>query len=483
MDAPDQDPPAELDVRQSTSSPMILFRRYAYDYPGGPYPSLGPVTLDIPRGALALVAGPSGVGKSTLLRATNGLVPRLAGGHVSGLVRVSGRDPVRAGLAVMSGIVGFVPGEHEAGFVADTVEEEVAFALEHRGLCRSEMEHRIGDALERVQLSAVRHRDLESLSGGERQRVAIASALALRPAVLVLDEPTSQLDDDAAESVLDAIVELARQTDLTVIVSEHRLERVVPFASHLVYMAAPGSAPIVGPPRMVLPHVPRHRVPPPPNLVPGEEVLALEGVGFRYDGTPVLADAAVEVRQGEVVALTGPSGSGKTTLLRLAVGLLQPNAGRVRVAGEPIAGKTVAEICRKAGFLPQDPGLLLYADSVRQELTTTLDNHGLPATGPTDPDRLLERLGIADQAARYPRDLSTGQRQRVALGAVAVTNPSVLLLDEPTRGLDDAAIVSLASLLHASAAAGAGVLVATHDSRLTAGAHRVLHLRNGRVAP
>jgi energy-coupling factor transport system ATP-binding protein len=178
----------------------------------------------------------------------------------------------------------------------------------------------------------------------------------------------------------------------------------------------------------------------------------------------------------------GPSGAGKTTLLRLAVGLLRPRRGEVRVAGAPIADRTVAEVCRQVGYLPQDPNALLFADTVRGELAVTLANHGLDRH-PAAADALLADLGVADLAERYPRDLSTGQRQRVALAAVAVTRPVVLLLDEPTRGLDTAAIAALAATLHDLAAAGTGVLVATHDQRLARAAHRVLHLAGGRITP
>jgi len=202
----------------------------------------------------------------------------------------------------------------------------------------------------------------------------------------------------------------------------------------------------------------------------------LDGVTFGFDRQPVLDDVTLAVRAGEVVALTGPNGSGKTTLLRLVVGLLQPHEGAILVAGRPIAGRATADICRQVGYLPQDPGALLFADSVRAELLATLANHRLAPTGPHDPDPLLAELGILDLAERYPRDLSTGQRQRVALAAVAVTRPPVLLLDEPTHGLDDGAIAALAALLHERAAAGAAVLVASHDRRLVAAAHRSVRL-------
>ncbi len=461
---------------------MIRFVDFAYDYPDAMVPSLGPTSLTVPKGALVLVVGPSGVGKSTLLRAVNGLVPSFTGGTVTGHVSVAGLNPVLVGPGAMSRHVGFVSGDPETTFVTDVVEDEVAFALEHQGIGRERMRRRVLDALRAVGLRGLRHRLLATLSGGEKQRVALAGALALRPQVLVLDEPTSQLDDTSAEAVLNSTVTLARSGELTIVMSEHRIDRVVPHADLVVHIGGVGEKPEIGTPDVMAHALRRVQSPSAPPIRPGPVVLRLTALGFAYDSTPVLDGAALHVHAGEVVALTGPSGCGKTTLLRLCIGLIEPDAGEVYVAGESIAGNEVAYTCRSAGYLPQDPGALLFADSVEEELEITLSNHGLQPDAARNPLRLLERLGIGPLAKRYPRDLSTGERQRVALGAVAVTNPPLLLLDEPTRGLDDAAIADLANLLHDQARAGTGVLVATHDRRLVGAAHRVLELRHGRVA-
>jgi energy-coupling factor transport system ATP-binding protein len=224
------------------------------------------------------------------------------------------------------------------------------------------------------------------------------------------------------------------------------------------------------------------QAPSPPATTPGRQLLECRDLHFAFNGQPVLVGSSLEVRAGEVVALTGASGAGKTTLLRLVAGLLRPEQGDVRVEGRSVADRSTSDICRRVGYLPQDPNALLFADTVRDELDTTLSNHGL-ATGNGLSTALLDTLGISDLADRYPRDLSTGQRQRVALGAVAVTDPPLLLLDEPTRGLDSAAIARLAELLHDRVRAGHGVLIATHDRRLTRAAHRTIRLANGRIVP
>jgi energy-coupling factor transport system ATP-binding protein len=471
--------------RPARTPPAAVFRGFGFAFAEAPTPVLDEVDLDLPAGALTVVTGPSGSGKSTLLRSINGLVPHFSGGRAWGAVRLGGDDVFRLGPQALCGRVGFVGGDPESGFVLDVVADEVAFALEQQGLPRAEMHRRVDHALDQVGLSALAQRRITTLSGGERQRVAIAAALAVEPEMLVLDEPTSQLDDDTAAEVLEPLVGCVRAGDLTVVLSEHRLDRVVPAAERLVVLPAAGCAPIVGRPPEVLSAFPQPVTPTPPPLTPtpGDPLLEIEGVGFAYNGQAVLTGAAFVLRAGEVVALTGPSGSGKSTVLRLAVGLLRPQRGEVRVERRTIAGRSVAEVCRRVGFLPQDPNALLFADTVRAELLATLENHGLSPTGAYDPDVALTALGLAGLADGYPRDLSTGQRQRVALGAVAVTRPAVLLLDEPTRGLDAAAIAALAGLLHAFATAGAGVLVATHDRRLVRAAHRVWRLDQGRVEP
>jgi len=497
---------------------MITFEGVTYSYPGATDPVFQDVNLSLPEGEFVLVVGPSGVGKSTLLRCFNGLVPHFSGGKLSGRITVDGLDPVAATPKVMSQHVGFVFQDPEAQFVMDQVEDEIAFALENAALPRQEMRVRVEEVLDLLDLAPLRERRLETLSGGEKQRVAIASALALRPKVLVLDEPTSQLDPKSAEDVLHSLTRLNADMGLTIVMAEHRLERVLPFADSLIYIPEDGGQVLYGFPEEILAHI--DLVPPLvalgkalgwsplpltikagrrfsrrlpiASLMPvkkpkadflGQPCFSVEGLEVAYGSKPVLRGLDFEVHPGEIMALIGRNGTGKTTLLKSLVGLVHPNRGQVRVLGQDIAGMEVADVCRKIGYLPQDPNALLFADTVMDELRITLRNHGLTeANAPIPLDALLACLGLTDKAQAYPRDLSVGERQRVALGAVMVTRPSALLLDEPTRGLDYVAKQRLFELLRGWRDQGMAVLLVTHDVELVAAvADRVMVLSQGEV--
>jgi len=227
-----------------------------YRYPEAEAPALQEVDLSIEEGEFVLVAGPSGSGKSTLLRCLNGLVPHFSGGRIAGRARVAGHDPVAEGPRAMSQVVGFVQQDPEAQFVVDTVEDELAFAMENHAFGPTVMRKRIEEVLDQLSIAHLRHRRISTLSGGEKQRVAIGSVLTLQPRILILDEPTSQLDPQAAEEVLNVLRQLNVDLGLTVILSEHRLERVVQYADKVVYLPGVGEQPLAGTPNEALPQMP-----------------------------------------------------------------------------------------------------------------------------------------------------------------------------------------------------------------------------------
>lgn len=516
---------------------MIHFEHVTYSYPDterdGAYapPALSNLSLHIGEGELVVVAGPSGSGKSTLLRCLNGLVPHFYGGRFAGRVRVAGLDTRAHPPHALAATVGFVFQDPESQFVTGRVADEIAFGLENFNVPPATLRLRVEEVLDQLGIAALRERPLHTLSGGEKQRVAIAAALALRPRVLALDEPTSQLDPEAAEEVLTALQRLNTDLGLTVVLAEHRLERVAQFADRMVYLPGPGQAPLIGSPREVLRHAPlvpplvelgrrlgweplpltikegraflhrtenegrktaQYQAPqyrvfarfrPPSPVLRRPFAVELEGVSFAYNGHSALRDVSLAVQPGEFIALMGRNGSGKTTLLKHIIGLLRPERGRVRVMGQDTQMLSVADIARQVGYVPQNPGLLLFADSLWDELRFTLSNHGLSlATAPIGPEALLERLGLAGLADVYPRDLSVGQQQRAALAAILVTRPAVILLDEPTRGLDYAAKAELVALLKSWQEEGCAIIMATHDVELAArAADRAVLLSEGQV--
>jgi len=505
---------------------MIHFDQLTYTYPSASRPALDCLTLDIAEGEFVLITGPSGAGKSTLLRCLNGLVPHFTGGSLSGSITVAEHDPVAEGPQALCQTVGFVFQDPEAQFVMDRVEDEIAFALENAAIPPAEMRLRVEEALHLLDLAPLRDRPLETLSGGEKQRVAIGAALAFRPRILALDEPTSQLDPESAEDVLQALRRLNQDLGLTTVLVEHRLERVLPHADRLVYLPSFDKSKqqvLSGPPRQVL-----HQIDMTPPLVtlskalgwdplplsikegrrfagayiaqrqarpssPAPQaasrrissqppILQVKGVCFAYDGATALDGVSLTVGAGNLVVLMGRNGSGKTTLLKCITGLLRPQRGEILLEGKTIAGRGTADICRNVGYLPQDPDALLFADTVAEELQVTLRNQGLEDSPPIVPSDLLAYLGLAGLASSYPRDLSVGQRQRVALGAVTITRPNLLLLDEPTRGMDYQAKQEIVRLLREWQAAGMAVLMVTHDVELAVqAADRVVLLSQGQV--
>jgi energy-coupling factor transport system ATP-binding protein len=455
----------------------------SYRYPATDHAVLLNVSAAISPGEVILLRGASGSGKSTLLRCLNGLVPHSTGGTFAGRVTVCGLDTRQHRPRELGAQVGFVFQHPEAQFVLEEVEAELAFGLENLGLPRPLMRKRVEEVLDQVGIHHLRRRQIATLSGGERQRVAIAAALAMHPQALVLDEPTSQLDPQAAEDVLQVVLRLVAELGMTTIIAEHRVERIAPFVDRIwtiesgelrdqmprEALAAAGPRPPVVELALragwsPIPLGLRDARPFIQSQAKGHRLLAahdddgdavgrVEGVRYRYQTTPALESVSLSLRRGEVSALMGRNGSGKTTLLRLIAGLLTPQRGRITVEGRP-------------AYVPQDADAVLFASTVEDEL------HGLPeeVTAP-----------FAGWRRRYPRDLSSGQRQQLAI-AVLAAQSDVLLLDEPTRGLDPEVKRALTSFLRLRAGAGASVLIATHDVEWVARtADRVLMLADGEI--
>ncbi|WP_406009236.1 ATP-binding cassette domain-containing protein [Streptomyces sp. NBC_00637] len=552
---------------------MIRFENVSVTYDGAAEPTVQDVDFTVPEGELVLLAGPSGVGKSTLLGTVSGLVPHFTGGTLRGRVTVADRDTRTHKPRELADVVGTVGQDPLSHFVTDTVEEELAYGMESLGLPPEVMRRRVEETLDLLGLAALRDRPIATLSGGQQQRVAIGSVLTPHPRVLVLDEPTSALDPAAAEEVLAVLLRLVHDLGTTVLLAEHRLERVLQYADRVALLPARGAAPLLGTPAdmmavsPVFPPVvslgrlagwsplpltvrdarrragdlrerlegraaPREPAAPaalpsglpsgssaglpvapsagPPSGLPSGSPAGLpvappaippvrRRLFRRPPPAPSVAAAPAEVRSlsvrrarvqalrevdltvtpGETVALMGRNGAGKSTLLGTLVGLVEPSAGTVHVGGLVPHRTAPRDLVRRAGLVPQEPRDLLYADTVAAECAAADGDAG---AAPGSCRALVSDLlpGITD--GTHPRDLSEGQRLTLALAVVLTARPPLLLLDEPTRGLDYAAKARLSAVLRGLAAAGHAIVLATHDVELAAElADRVVLLAEGEV--
>jgi energy-coupling factor transport system ATP-binding protein len=493
---------------------MIRFSNVGFTYSESPSPTLSGVDLAIGEGELCLVVGPTGSGKSTLLGLMNGLVPHFSGGHVTGEVRIDGRSIRDHPPRELADIVGVVGQNPAASFVTDVVEDELAYAMENLGVAPEAMRRRVEDTLDLLGLHELRDRPLPTLSGGQQQRVAIGAVLSASPRILVLDEPTSALDPAAAEEVLAALSRLVHDLGMTVVVAEHRLERVVPFADSVIVVPGKGAAIEMGSPGSVMAHssiappivelgrlagwspIPlsvrdarrvatplRQRLssaePPAARARRGEPAASVERLFASYGAVVALEGVDLEFERGQVTAVMGRNGSGKSTLLGHLAGLRAPDKGTVEVLGAAPSTLSPKELIARVGMVPQDAGILLYRSTVADECETADRESGLPA-GATA--AALDRVLPGVPRDHHPRDLSEGQRLSVALAVVLAPAPPLVLLDEPTRGLDYPSKERLVAVLRELAADGHCVVLATHDVELVASvAERAVVLAQGEV--
>jgi energy-coupling factor transport system ATP-binding protein len=490
---------------------MIKFSNFSFYYPDNPFPVLNEINLEIPPGSLSLITGASGSGKSTLLRCINGLVPHFSGGKVQGEVNVFGSNPITLGTGEMADNVGFVFQDPESQFIFDVVEDEIVFLLENQSLPHELMQRRMDEICHQLGLEKIRNNKIQALSGGEKQLIAIASVLVGLPKVLILDEPTSQLDQATAARVMKIVLQLKQKYGLTVLVAEQRLERILPFADQIIHLQGKGRVQ-AGKPEIVIQEM--SLVPPiiqiarkldmdplpiyekdfpggaftqEPKLI-GEPfhhmhktpVMQLDNLTVSSGNHSILTDVDLKLYQGEILTLLGSTGSGKTTLIRSALSLIE-SSGEIMIFGKSHNETKRDRIIRQMAYLPQNPNDLLFAESVLDELITTLRNHNKTYKR----EELIEFLSLFnldEKLNTYPRDLSVGEKQRTALSAITVHDPQVILLDEPTRGLDYANKALLADLLSAWKNEGKAILIATHDIEFAAIiADVVAIIENGRI--
>ncbi len=471
---------------------MIELQHVTVTYADAARPVLDDVSLHIPEGDLALVAGPTGSGKSTLLGCLTNLVPRFTGGRRTGKVLLDGDDITTTAPRELADRIGYVGQNPLAGFVTDTVESELAFGMEQLGIDPNRMRVRVEEVLDLLGITDLRRRALRTLSGGQQQRVAIASVLTSRPRVLVLDEPTSALDPVAAEDVVSLLSRLVHDLGLTVVMAEHRMERVVEFCDSVVLVSR-GTV-LSGAPREVLavspvapplvdlgrrsgwsplpltirdgrraakPERTAWRAHPPVLPAPREssgDGLVAEGIVVTYGPLVAVRGVTLTAHAGQVTALVGRNGCGKSSLLWACHGSGRRRAGDVTIGGR---AQTPGDIA----LVPQTASDVLYLATVAEELELADADAALPigSTG-TILDELVEDVD-RDQ---HPRDLSEGQKLALVLAIQLARSPEVVLLDEPTRGLDYAGKAALTRILRGLAAEARTVLIATHDAEFIA---------------
>jgi len=491
---------------------VIKFSNVSLVYPTSTKTILEGLTFSIQEGEMVLVIGSTGTGKSSLLRLINGLVPHHTGGILAGDVSVDGISTqlVRPGeLAHLIGIVGQNP---STGFVTDTVEEELVFGMESLNMPPDVMRKRVEEILDLLALAPLRNRAISTLSGGEQQRLAIGSALVMHPKILVLDEPTSALDPIAAEEVLSIIHRLVHDLSLTVVIAEHRLERVIGFADRIIHIAGDGQAEIdipenilrkseIAPPivhlsralslgqvglnvrdvrRMTEEVRTQGRDKPHSIHKVGPTAISLKGVGISYGSHIALKEVSTTIYEGEIVALMGRNGAGKSSLLQSIVGVKNLDRGQISIFDLDPADLKGKQRRTTVGYIPQEPSDLLYAQSVGQECAQA-DKDNEVESGKTL--QLLKTLVPSISEKTHPRDLSEGQRLALALAVVLSAQPRALILDEPTRGLDYQSKTLLISILKEFAAQPSkSVIIATHDVELVAElADRVIFLSEGEI--
>ncbi|WP_456698140.1 ABC transporter ATP-binding protein [Aeromicrobium sp. P5_D10] len=478
---------------------MIQLEDVSFWYHGQADPTLDRVNLTIPEGELALLVGHTGAGKSTLLGTLNGLVPHFTGGHLEGTVTVAGINTASRPPREFAHVVGMVGQDPLAGFVTDTVEDELAYGMEQLGLKADVMRRRVEETLDLLGIANLRRRALRTLSGGQQQRVAIGSVLTMHPRVIVLDEPTSALDPTAAEDVLATLARLVEDLGTTVLLAEHRMERVIPFADLLIQVDGDGVV-TSGDPATMLKTTPiappivelgravgwdplplsvrdarrrstalRERIasvaPVTPVVAEGKSLLVAESVVVRYGPKVAVRGVDLTLRAGEVLAMMGRNGSGKSSLLWGLQGSGPRQGGTVDVGGVDPRTLKSSEARAHVGLVPQTASDLLYLESVDAECETgDLESGAEPGTCRA----LLDRLAPGIDGTKHPRDLSEGQRLSLVLAVQLAAAPSVMFLDEPTRGLDYTAKRKLADIVRTLADEGRALVVATHDVEFVA---------------
>ncbi len=501
---------------------MSLFRteNLTYCYPDKKKPSLRNIDLEVEQGETVLLAGTSGCGKSTLLKILAGLYPGFSGGRLDGQIYFRDKE-IEGSLAPKVGILFQDP---EKQVLLSEVDREIAFGMENLGISRAVMKRRLAEVVDFTGLEGLTGKNVSHLSAGQRQKVALASVLAMDPEVILLDEPFSQADPISAEELVNVVRKMSEDTGKTLVLAEQKLERCLHFVDRVVAMED-GSIRFQGSPEQycrwaanssfgLLPPVPRffaaagfEKLPltvkegrnclselkAGTNTLSGREEteaarpgerqeISIRNLWFSYDSSgDVLKNISLDIYKGSFVSILGRNGTGKTTLLKNINSLLKPVRGSIQVDGKPTKGLNIYQLSQKIGYLSQNPDNYLLNDTVREEINYTLNNFRMKWD--KDTDVLVKKLELEDFLDANPRDLSMGQRQRTVLASVLSVSPEILLLDEPTRGMDYMNKNRLGQVLLDLKAKGTTIVLVTHDVEFAAEfSDRLIIMFNGEIA-
>ncbi|MDD1718990.1 MAG: energy-coupling factor transporter ATPase [Methanoregulaceae archaeon] len=469
---------------------MIELESVRYGYPHTKNDAIKDVTLKVGQGTCVMVTGPSGAGKTTLCLAAAGILAHEYGGRKGGTVTIDGRNVNEfKDLSELASRIGVVFDDPDAQLIFTTVEEEILSALERRGLSADEIEERLRTVMEITHLSALKDRAPHTLSGGQKQRVVLATTLALGTDILILDEPTSELDEHGTTSILGILKDL-KARGRTILLVEHKFQRMQEIVDTLIVMEG-GSIRAKGQPADLLgdPGIRQIVVPDFAGIrqngraagagpVP---VISLDRLSHSYGDIPALTDVSLSISPGEFVAIVGENGSGKTTLIKHFNGLLRPTAGTVSVRGKDTSGATITELAHDVGLVFQNPDHMFFADTVRDEVAFGPANLGIQDLE-TVIDRALGKVRLLPAKGLYPRWLSRGERQRLAIACVVAMNPAIIVLDEPTTGLDGKEAREVMEVLKDLQLEGHTVIIVTHSKEIARDvADRVVTMERGRV--
>lgn len=464
----------------------VEIRHFTYTYPGEKTPVLIDLNLSIERGSFVVVTGRSGGGKSTLGKALAGFVFQDEKPLYSGSIIVNGTDMSKIPLYEASEHVAYVQQNPEDQFCTLTVNDEIAFGLENHCTAPDEIEQRIDDSLAVVQGSSLKGRRLSTLSGGEKQKVAIASMLALSPDVLILDEPTSNLDPMATENVFETLYHMRESRDMTVVIIEHKLAQLQRFEPCFFVLEKGEIQPIENIPAFQS-HLAEGKHPIPgmltDEILDDDPFIEISEANVKIKGHPVLHEIDLNIFPGEFIALMGPNGSGKSTLLQTIMGFHKPSNGTLRAFGADAATIRTSALVNNIGYLFQNPDHQLFTQSVWDEATLTLKNLGLFNTNYTEKiQSWLKYLGLGSRINDHPQRLSYGEKRRLNLLAILLQQPHLLLIDEFLIGQDMANAHAWMKFLQEYAETGHSVMLVNHHKALTIQyCDRVVFMNEGRI--